>query len=233
MTTKKREPKTTREQFQIYVEHMRRHEKLRTFTDASDEATKLWRNLTTVLNSIDGAPTRTVEHWMMTFKKWKIACRFQLRWLEHPSTAGSLLDTSKRNSMSDLPDVMQQALRLWQEMDNIPDAASVEKTKITSTEFVDVERGGADANRLPEIDTETDVDNSNVPISQQSVRSTAHIELYWIYYISNLSFLFSPTFKQSRPPPRTSNKCSSGAVQPTKRRPLNCCTKTIGFAEPQ
>lgn len=175
VNTKLREPKTSREQFQIYVDHMRRYAKLRTFTDTTDEATKLWNNLTTVLNSIDGAPTRTVEHWMMTFKQWKIACRFQLRRLEHPSTAGILIDTSKLNSMSDLPDVMKQALRLWHETDNIPDAASVDKSKITSTEFVDVERGGADANRLPEIDIETDVDNSNVPISQQSVRSIAHI----------------------------------------------------------
>lgn len=129
--------KTTIEQFEIYLQHMRQHEQLRDFRyDRVVEANELWSDLADALNAVKKGPIRSREDWIKTLKGWKNTCAYRSR-----SENGKRSDRYRYTTA--LSDIALEALQLWAKSPTVPTKSN------SGAEFVAVD--SPDIPDIPEV----------------------------------------------------------------------------------
>lgn len=76
-----RTPATQRAHYELYLEHMARHEQLRAGFGTGDphKLARLWANLRDELNDLNLIPSKSTAEWRIRFRNWRNTARFKAR----------------------------------------------------------------------------------------------------------------------------------------------------------
>lgn len=65
--------------YELYVQHMERHDQIRTGTGDPKNLTNLWSQLKDELNGLGCGPVKSLTEWQTTFRLWKNSVRCKAR----------------------------------------------------------------------------------------------------------------------------------------------------------